>query len=83
MECLLAICYKCGKSLFSGKKWNIELIKTPYHVTTLITHHDIWSVFVTKKLNVLPATFEKYAKILHFLPQYTYELTKTLSFGYS
>ena len=32
----------------------------------LITCHDVLSVFVVKKLNVLPAIFEKYPKIISF-----------------
>ena len=35
-------------------------------MTTLITHHDVKSAYVTKKLNVLPATFDKYPKTLLF-----------------
>ena len=45
------------------------------------THHDMWSVSVVKRLNVLLAIFEKYPKMLHvhtFLPQYTHKFTKTL-----
>ena len=54
-------------------------------MTSLITCHDVWSVSVIKKLNVLSAIFEKYPNVtfLHFLAQYAYKLTKTLSFSYS
>ena len=34
-------------------------------MTTLSTHDDVWSVSVTKRLNVLPALFHKYHKTLH------------------
>ena len=40
-------------------------------MTTLITHHDMWSDSMTNKLNVLPAIFEKYPKTLHFYTFYS------------
>ena len=43
----------------------------PYHVTTLTTNHDVWSVFVIKRLTFLPAVCEKYAKILLFYTFFT------------
>ena len=53
------------KSHFVAKS-EIQNWLKPYHVTTLITHHDVWSVSMDKKLNVLPAVFEKYPKMLLF-----------------
>ena len=54
-----------AKSCFLAKS-EIYSWPKPYHVTTLITFHDVWSVFVIKKLNYLPAIFEKYHKMLLF-----------------
>ena len=59
----------CHKILFLDKNGNLEMIK-PYHVANLITHHDVWSVSVTKMLNILPAIFEKYPKMLLFYAFY-------------
>ena len=45
----------------------------------------MWNMSVNKRFNILPVIFDKYPKMLLFtlFPQYTYKLTKTMSFGYS
>ena len=55
-QCLPAICKKCFKISFFGKKWNLELSK-PHHVITVITHHDLWSASVVTKLNIWKCDF--------------------------
>ena len=60
-------CKKCGKISFYTKKWNLELIKT-FHVTTLITHHDVLNISVVKNLNVLSAILRNIPKCYIFTP---------------
>ena len=62
-------------SLSVRKEWKFDqpfvrnvakLIETLSCDHSLITHHDVWSVCVTKKFNDLPAIFEKYPKMVLF-----------------
>ena len=64
-DCLPAICKKYGKITIMVKSEIYNWLK-PFHVITPVTSHDVWSVSLTKMLNVLPTCFEKYPKLLSF-----------------